>query len=1179
VTNGTEHSEWIAQVREAVRRTDSRAFLVPARIVRRVIKEDRGLPGVGFRIPHRKSYMLSGTRTGHFVDKDELGLTIAEDYPPHVFLLAEPKESELQGMTQAELRQWAWRLLFHTRIHFEFERLFIDGNLRPADVRAAVGSIGQVEFDEVDSVLRAEQFLTSRADRTEAFVEFAAVYWEYRYFAPQRLEWYFPSLPPLEQVDEILRTALDVSSLVEETRPVMDTDEPDTPSGDSGADGRQKTTEAEGTSPAFSAATFSAAETDDSDVPLNARRFERLAASADKAAVRGNIARAAILHARAFACGTAQQRADAAQSVHRLQGELAARLQQVFGLGAQQAEEWRDVLGELVKASREGFWNADRRLLYDLQNTCVDHERDIYRIDLFGWATSLGKKPVKRPLPFQREVLTVKHLRSALRRLHSSRLPEASLQQLSRLLHEVVGIGEGRLRERLRPVVRASLKEVGFAPHHPVESVGFAKLTEEILDDVSKQGYVNMGSLRDAISRNQVKLSDLDGPRELLRGDQLLQANQQLADDLEGVYRRGEFYLRWLQRLSAVAFGTQTGRWLTLFALIPFGGAYIVLSFLAHLLHKLGGEASILTSWSAIGIGGVFLLGLIHLPRFRRGMWLVCSAVLRGLASIFIDMPVWAIRSPVVREILRSRPVVLVRRFVITPAVLTLLVCLAFPRFGFYPQPSLMWTVVIYLLLTAALNSRVSRDLEEISVDWMEQTWYRLRVRVFVALFEWVMSVFQTMLEFVERGLYAVDEWLRFRSGESRVTFALKAVFGLFWTAVSFVATFCVTLLIEPQINPIKHFPVVTVSHKIILPLETHIQAPLAGPFDKTTAHLLAIAIVTSLPGVFGFLVWELRANWRLYAANRKRTLQPVIVGHHGETIIRLLKPGFHSGTLPKLFGKIRRAVRRMTPLQHLELSALQPRKPSARTTISTPRPQTTRSNNGRPLPSPIEPLQIPQTYTESLETIKEAVRRFIEREFIALLEGTRAVPAGSLTVEVVTPASNSLQATIRHDDTSIDSPLTVVFQEQSGRLVSGVLQPGWLAGLDAERRRIVATALIGLYHLSGVDLVREQITSCLQADHIRYDVDGHTLVVWPDERYELEVRYNLDERPQLIPFPPLSTDEFRAPALPAEKVIFAEQSLSWRRWSEYWEAVSSGDHNASAAPQPDNVLPVASSS
>src|SRR4051812_20928782 len=72
----------------------------------------------------------------------------------------------------------------------------------------------------------------------------------------------------------------------------------------------------------------------------------------------------------------------------------------------------------------------------------------------------------------------------------------------------------------------------------------------------------------------------------------------------------------------------------------------------------------------------------------------------------------------------------------------------------------------------------------------------------------------------------------------------------------------------------------------------------------------LATAIITGIPGIFGFAVWELKENWKLYSSNRSRNLRPVRIGSHGETMLRLLKPGFHSGTVPKLFRKLRRATR-----------------------------------------------------------------------------------------------------------------------------------------------------------------------------------------------------------------------------------------------------------------------------
>ena len=77
-------------------------------------------------------------------------------------------------------------------------------------------------------------------------------------------------------------------------------------------------------------------------------------------------------------------------------------------------------------------------------------------------------------------------------------------------------------------------------------------------------------------------MPDITEAADFLRGDQLLRADRKLALVLDGVYRRGEFYLRWMQRLSSLGFGTRIGRFLTRFAVVPFGGAYVALAGIHH---------------------------------------------------------------------------------------------------------------------------------------------------------------------------------------------------------------------------------------------------------------------------------------------------------------------------------------------------------------------------------------------------------------------------------------------------------------------------------------------------------------------------------------------------------------------------------------------------------------------
>ena len=227
------------------------------------------------------------------------------------------------------------------------------------------------------------------------------------------------------------------------------------------------------------------------------------------------------------------------------------------------------------------------------------------------------------------------------------------------------------------------------------------------------------------------------------------------------------------------------------------------------------------------------------------------------------------------------------------------------------------------MALAAVLNSRIGRDIEELAAERLQLMWHRIRVHVFVALFDLVMDFFKHVLEGLERVLYEVDEWLRFKSGETRTLLWTKAVLGLPWAIVRFVVGFLVTVLVEPQINPIKHFPVVTVSHKVILPMQPMLAPPLVPVFGNVLANTIAGMTVLLLPGVVGFLVWELRGNWRLYAVNRHRDLRPVVVGSHGETLVRLMKLGIHSGTMPRLFARFAARPGAATATSHPRLDGL----------------------------------------------------------------------------------------------------------------------------------------------------------------------------------------------------------------------------------------------------------------
>ena len=70
-----------AELESAVASVDSTAFMVPARIVRRVLRHDRGLTESGLRLPHRKTYFVSRASLLQVVEPAEIGVAGVDDVP------------------------------------------------------------------------------------------------------------------------------------------------------------------------------------------------------------------------------------------------------------------------------------------------------------------------------------------------------------------------------------------------------------------------------------------------------------------------------------------------------------------------------------------------------------------------------------------------------------------------------------------------------------------------------------------------------------------------------------------------------------------------------------------------------------------------------------------------------------------------------------------------------------------------------------------------------------------------------------------------------------------------------------------------------------------------------------------------------------------------------------------
>lgn len=1269
----------IEELRRALSLADPSAFLVEPRVIRRVIRERFGFAQLSASIPHVESQIVPAADVRHLVHPDELGLTSFSDLPADCLLICQPDEGELEHWPMQELLQQVWRRLFHAQIDRELlRRLHTD--IHRADVQERIASIGQVEFDEAHFVLRNELRLVDQESRIEAWREFVALYLEMKHFEPDLLTVWFPSVVERPQIDDVLARDINAAEILKRTQ-LYGATTPDLTPHVVRDEARLTNTRRDWS------LGIGIVPSDRAYVSQLRRR--------DRANERGNTVAAAVCAIRAMQRATSDDKRDAAQEKARADVRyLVERLRRAINFPEQDTDAWQASLWELATNSVHGFWNSEKRLLFDLQKVCLDHERVTYKVDLVKWVVSRGRRPLRRPLSSLREVMMAKHLASSAARLVYVRLSGIERERLTALLQQAARLAEQQMRERMRPVIQQTLRDVQLVPANIPEQVAFDKLTEDSLDCIVDRGYLTMGYLRDQISKNDLKLPDLTQLHELWRGDHLLRADDRLDVALDGVYRRGEFYLRLLQITSSLFFGTRAGRFATLFLLIPFGGAVVVVEGVKHIVHmfhpkpkpaqsgadrpansettdddgSVAGSSGVTTAelmdeylteiplaknasssegneqfdelpaatrnvltfgrgateslvvnpisdsavitseddgsvnsitpladdsesstlprsqpvpesstlrttqneqtrlaqapeatneksaapgtgesanasgvrevvavqpddareaidqivqsrietLSSVLLVGFLLMALIHVKPFR--VWFFAQ-LLRGLKllrSVLIDLPQKILHLPVVQKLWRNRTFVRIRRVALTPILISLVGCRLIPWLINGVTLGWWWVTSIAVLSSLALNSRLGRDAQELTAEWVGNAWYKLRARVVMAVIDWVIDFFRMLLNFLERFLYAVDEWLRFHSDESWLSIVVKAVLGVIWSFASFLIRIYVNLLIEPTFHPVKHFPVVTVAHKMILPGLIYLEGNMVDLLSPYLGTALARSVtwfnIFFIPGIFGFAVWELKENWRLYLANRKENLTPVPVGSHGETVARLLRPGFHSGTLPKLFRRLRR-------LEHQSASF---KRFSAR-----------RAARGR------------------LEHVETAIRSFVERDLIRLLELCPVWSETGLRCGHIHAASNSFSVEIECALLG-ETPVVLLFQEQSGWVAASIHETGWLRFASADQLRSFQNAIEGFYRKGGIDLVREQLQTNFIHNH-PYDINADGLAIWPNGMFSYELQVDLNRAGPIRPIPASEASAAGINTAEREAVVFSESQTHWSDWEALW--------------------------
>ena len=970
-----------------------------------------------------------------------------------LLLVTAPDDRLVDALPRPELLRAYWRLLFQARVQAAVAARSADGG--PGETLSE--AFGPAAAREVRYVLETDHRIDPGAGPVEAFAAFAAQYLDLHHFAPSAVADTFPSLPPPAEVLAVLGGLVDYAGLFDEARLP----------GAAGpaADGHPHTPP-------------------DPDAAGPVEAVPGAAGWATESYTRGNFVRAAILHTQAAARGRRKDREREQKAARDHLGMLVHGLARVCGWDRPTARRWKDHLEPLLEPAARGWWPRAARCLYELQKIAADLSGDLAAIDLVESIRTLGRRPVVRPLPHARDARLLNRLRAAHQQFLRSGVRSEELDHLfDAELHRV----EVRVRRDLGPILTAALEESGFRPAHPVEAVARDKLVAELLDRVCEWGFLRLGDLRDAVARNRLKMPDLAGPGEFVAGDPLLRADARLARDLDGVYRRGEVYLRGLQRASSLFFGTATGRFLTRYLIGPFLAAFLVLMTVEE-FHHLGGKVAgfvgkvlaprrppasppeadppdppswwlddegwptwnwdevgetaaatvtssahhpghghglgLVTGPAVVGLGVFFLL-VFHVPAVRAAVLAGLEVLGRGLRWAFWEVPRAVWRSPLVRRVWYSRPARLAGRWLGGPVLVTAAALLLLAVLGASTARLVRWGGVILAAALVALNTGWGWVLQDRLAERLSDFWRLVRLGLLPGLIAAVLDLFARLANWVERRLYAVDEWFRYRAGDSAGSVVGKAVLGLLWFPVAYLARFAFYLLIEPQINPVKHFPVVTVSHKVILPMAPSL-ADALGVSEATAGGILFC-----VPGVFGFIAWELMANWRLYAANRPARLRPVVVGSHGETVRGLLRPGFHSGTVPKLFGKLRAAVRRGDRWRRARAH-------------------------------------------HDLDHVREAVERFADRELVALLRtrpgwadvglGVGAARFGCqrVVIEIAAPAFDP-------------RPLVLAWENRDGRIAAGVDDPGWVDRLDPGRREDVLAAVRGLFDMAAAERLGEE--------------------------------------------------------------------------------------------------------
>jgi hypothetical protein len=140
--------------------------------------------------------------------------------------------------------------------------------------------------------------------------------------------------------------------------------------------------------------------------------------------------------------------------------------------------------------------------------------------------------------------------------------------------------------------------------------------------------------------------------------------------------------------------------------------------------------------------------------------------------------------------------------------------------------------------------------------------------------------------------------------------------------------------------------------------------------------------------------------------------------------------------------------------------------------------------------------------------------------------------------------------------------PAQLCFEQRAGWILARFDAAGWTAQLPAAEAELLSAALLGLYKMSGVELVSEQIEAQFAPVCTVYEVRRNELVAWPGDGFEAEVIYHWTDG-RMIPC--VEGPAAASPVLNSSEILLERLPVEWASWVRAWEPDPAGVRSGTA--------------